>query len=138
MKLVTITNGSHGTILQTTSTSTTQAKSMRHVIDSLCLYYGSTLKGREAAVRVWLNKERMVPIFVNPDCILILSASIRRYETIAFNYFALDELTKHDKIQAFLATKRGKKSLEYCRWISEKMSQDYDIMSYLKGTFHNA
>lgn len=98
------------------------------------MYYGSSLTGREQAVRSWFNKQRMVPIFVHPECILILTASIRRYETIAFNYFALDELTSNAQIQAFLATKRGQKSLEYCLWISEKMSQDYDIMSYLKGT----
>jgi hypothetical protein len=121
-------------MIQTTSLSTIQTKSMRHVIDSLCLYYGSSLIGREQAVRSWFNKQRMVPIFVHPECILILTASIRRYETIAFNYFALDELNSNSQIQAFLATKRGQKSLEYCLWISEIMNRDYDIMSYLKGT----
>lgn len=133
MTLITITNVSQGTNIQTSTTSVIRSKSMRHVIDSLCLYYGSTLSGREQAARSWLNKQRMVPIFVNPECILILSASIRRYETIAFNYFALNELLYHRQIQAFLATKRGKKSLDYCLWISKKMSQDYDIMGYLKG-----
>lgn len=134
MKLVTISNVSHGTSIKTSTTSNIQSKSMRHVIDALCLYYGSSLIGREQAARSWLNIQRMVPIFVHPECILILNGSIRRYETVAFNYFALDELVDDTQIQAFLRTKRGQKSMEYCLRISEKMSQDYDIMSYLKGT----
>lgn len=134
MKLLTINNVSQGTALRTTTSTSIQSKSMRHVIDSLCLYYGSSLSGREQAARSWFNKQRMVPIFVHPECILILTASVRRYDTIAFNYFALNELSNHPEINRFLMTKRGQKSLEYCLWISEKMSQDYDIMGYLKGT----
>lgn len=134
MKLVSISNVSQGTTIQTTKHAVTQRHSMRYVINSLCLFYGASLKGREDAAHLWFNKQRMVPIFVNPECILILTGSIRRYESIAFNYFALDELRDNDQIQAFLGTKRGQKSLGYCLWMSEKMSQNYDIMNYLKGT----
>jgi hypothetical protein len=135
MRLVSITNVAAGTRIQTPTTTYAHRSTMRAVIDALCIEYGSTLAGRMQAVARWLNKERLVPVYVNQECILILTASIRRYECIAFNYYALKELQDHKEIQAFLSTNKGKKSLNDCRWISEKMGQECDIMGYLKGTF---
>jgi hypothetical protein len=135
MTLVCLTNVALGTSIHSTSTTHTHRYSMRSVIDSLCLEYGSTLDGRMQAAARWLTKERLVPVYVNPTCILILTASLRRYECIAFNYFALDQLQHHPEIQAFLSTNKGKKSLLDCQRISERMSQEYDIMSHLKGMF---
>ena len=101
------------------------------------MQYGASLDGRTQAVKRMLSKERLVPVMVHAQCILLLTASIRHYDCIAFNYFALHDVQHHPGIAAFLATKRGQKSLEMCAQISEIMSQDYDIMSYLKGTYPN-
>jgi len=135
MSLVSIANDAQGVVIHTTSRTYRHRATLRAVIDVLCIDHGSTLAGRQQAMAHWLSKERLVPVYVNPTCILIMTSSLRRLECIAFNYFALDQLQHHPKIQAFLSTNKGEKSLDDCRRISERMRQEYDIMGYLKGVF---
>jgi len=135
MALVSIANDAQGVVIHTTSRTYRHRATLRRVIDMLCIDHGATLAGRQQAAARWLSKERLVPVYVNPTCILIMTSSLRRFECIAFNYFALDQLRSHQEIQDFLSTNKGKNTLLDCRRISEKMSQDYDIMSYLKGAF---
>lgn len=63
-----------------------------HIINKLCMEYGSTYKGRVQSVARKYSIKRKVPIYVNKDVLLIPTGSNRDYETYWLNYHQIMEV----------------------------------------------
>lgn len=99
-----------------------------------CLYNGATLQGRVQAARWLLQRERLVPVHVHTELLLIPTRSMRDYDCVLFNYFALPHSGEHPKVAAFLITPRGQNALRQAAHLAQILGQDYDIIRHLKGS----
>jgi competence transcription factor ComK len=64
---------------------------IRSYIDKLCIDNLSTFEGRIDAAKKKFNIKHKVPIYVDKNCILFSTRSIRDYDVIYFNYFEIIE-----------------------------------------------
>lgn len=60
-------------------------KGLKEFINSLCIQNLSTMKGREEAASIILNKKSVLPVYINEELLLVPTESVRNYNCIYFN-----------------------------------------------------
>ena len=133
IKLVEVYPVATGVRIVTTDGSMDVAKGLSFVLQAMCLAAGATLEGRKQAAQKLLMNERLVPLFIDPQNVLIFTHSIRRYECRAINIFALDNLLD----ESFLATKKAELAIQKALKVHQIFTGSYDIIKYLKGSTIN-
>ena len=130
IKLIEVYQVATGVRIVTTKGHYELSKGLRYVLHAMCLATGSTYDGRLKAAQKVLCKERLVPLFIDSQNVLIFTHSIRRFECCAINIFAMDEA----KSKSFLSTKKAEESIKKALKVHQIFTSDYDIMKYLKGS----
>jgi hypothetical protein len=133
IKLIEVYQVASGVRVVTTKGQYDIPKGMRFVLQAMCLATGSTYNGRIKAAQKALAKERLVPLFIDSQNVLIFTHSIRRFECCAINIFAIPE----GKFNPFLSTKKAEESIKNALKVHQIFTSDYDIMKYLKGSTTN-
>lgn len=130
IKLIEVYQVATGVRIVTTEGHFELHKGLRYVLHAMCLATGSTYEGRIQAAQKVLSKERLVPLFIDSQNVLIFTHSIRRFECCAINIFAMNETQLH----SFLSTKKAEESIKKALKVHQIFTSDYDIMKYLKGS----
>ncbi|MEC9485606.1 MAG: competence protein ComK [Candidatus Izemoplasma sp.] len=87
---------STGIVLINNQSQTPINKGLTQYLNESCIKHLSTLKGRQKAAKVLLDKTANLPIYVNETCLLFPNQSLRRIDTVLINYFSIYDIIRID------------------------------------------
>jgi hypothetical protein len=128
IKLIEVYPIATGVRIVTTKGQYEVSKGMRFVLQAMCLASGSSYDGRIQAAKKVLSKERLVPLFIDSQNVLIFTHSIRCFECCAINIFTLEQAQN----LSFLSSKKAERAIKKALKVHQIFTNDYDIMKYLK------
>ena len=89
-------------ILLTDSTETVVQSSLRKYLDTECLKYGSSYDGRISSVKFLSERKGLVPLYVNPEVLLLFTSNIRNWDIVLVNYHRTLSIREYENNQVLV------------------------------------